>query len=413
MTDKLRECRFCTAPIKDVLLDLGRQPPSNSYLNPEGMDKADERKYPLRLGFCDDCGLCQLIDDVPPEAIFHSEYAYFSSFSSSWLQHAASYSEKMIDRFDLGPKSFVVEVASNDGYLLRNFVAKGIPCLGFEPAANCAEAAAKVGVPSHVGFFNSATASEALKQYPKADLIAANNVFAHVSDPKDFIMGFATMLADQGVATFEFPHLETQVLEGQFDTIYHEHYSYLSLTAIDRIFAAAGLRAFSIDRLTTHGGSLRVYACRVGAAHAEEESVAHTRETERRAAVDKAEGVRVLAEKAAAIRASLLEFVRDAKANGKSIAAYGAAAKGNTLLNFCGLTDADIAFVVDKSIHKQNRLLPGSHIPILPPEALADRRPDYVLILPWNLKEEIMQEQSYISGWGGRFVLAQPHLRVL
>lgn len=406
-------CRHCRRPLRLELIDLGRQPLANNYLEPSAEAIAAEVRYPLRVMVCEDCFLVQVAESVPPEAIFRHDYAYFSSYSASWVAHAERYATDMIARLGLDAGSMVVEVASNDGYLLQHFAARGIPCLGVEPAGKCAEAARAKGLETVVTFFNGETAGRLAADGVAADLTAANNVLAHVPAIDDFVAGFPLVLKPEGVATFEFPHLLRMVAETQFDTIYHEHYSYLSLGFVERLMAKHGLRVFDVESLPTHGGSLRVYACHARARHEEMPGVAATREAEAAAALDRPEGYGDFARRAEGMRDALRRFLEDARADSLRLAGYGAAAKGNTFLNYCGAGAGDIAFVVDRNPQKQGRLLPGSHIPVREPAALAAERPDRILILPWNLAEEIAAEHAYVADWGGRFVVAAPRLRVL
>ena len=412
MSETFPSCRFCGAPLTTTFVDLGDTPLANSYLTAEDVAAGRERRYPLRVRVCGACFLVQADEPVHPQAIF-SDYAYFSSYSASWVEHARRYAEAMRARFGLGSRSLAVEVASNDGYLLQHFVAAGIPVLGVEPAANVAATAIAKGVPTEVAFFGRATAGRLAAQGRRADLIVANNVLAHVPDLRDFVGGFAILLQDEGVATFEFPHLLNLIRETQFDTIYHEHFSYLSLTAVETIFAACGLRAFDVEPLPTHGGSLRLYACRIAAAHAESPRLAAMRETERAAGLASLAAYRGFGARVEAAKASFLDFLAAARAEGKRVAAYGAAAKGNTFLNVCGVTAADIGCAFDRSAAKQGKLMPGSHIPILAPERVGEVRPDYLVVLPWNLIDEIRREMAAIAEWGGRFVTAIPQTRVL
>ena len=403
-------CRFCQTPLTATLVDLGQQPLANSYLKSEAA-KADEKRYPLHARVCSKCFLVQ-VDDVVPAGDIFSDYAYFSSYSESWVRHAATYAKDMQQRFALGPQSRVIEVASNDGYLLQHFVAAGIPVLGVEPAANVAEVARKRGVATETAFFGEATARALLAKGYAADLMAANNVFAHVPDILDFARGFAVLLKPTAVATFEFPHLLNLINEVQFDTIYHEHYSYLSLIAVERILAAAGLRAFDCEKLPTHGGSLRLFTGKRDSAHTETDRLRSVRAEERAAKLDSIEGYAGFGPKVEAVRREFLRFLQKAKADGARVAAYGAAAKGNTFLNYCGVTGADIDCVADLSLEKQGRLLPGSHIPVVAPERIAALRPDYLVILPWNLAREVEVQMSGIKAWGGRFVTAIPSLKI-
>ncbi len=406
-------CRHCARPLTRELIDLGRQPLANNYLAPTAEAIAAERTYPLRVMICDGCFLVQVEESVPADAIFHHNYAYFSSFSSSWVAHTGRYAEAMVARFGLGPNSKVVEVASNDGYLLQHFVARGVPCLGVEPAGKCAEAARAKGINTVVEFFNRATALRLVDEGHTADLTAANNVLAHVPEIGDFVAGFGAILKPEGVATFEFPHLLRMIAETQFDTIYHEHYSYLSLGIVERVLMGQGLRVFDVEHLATHGGSIRVFACRADARHETTAAVEAARQAERTARLDHLDGYTEFADRAATMRDGLRRFLDKAKARGDRVAGYGAAAKGNTFLNFCGADASDIAFVVDRNPEKQGRLLPGSHIPVLDPEALAAERPEVILILPWNLAGEIAAEHAHVADWGGRFVVAAPQLRML
>jgi hypothetical protein len=385
-------CRYCARLLTRELINLGQQPLANDYLAATAEAIAAERTYPLRVMICDGCFLVQVEESVPADAIFHHEYAYFSSFSASWVAHAQRYAVAMIERFGLGPASKVV---------------------GVEPAGKCAEAAREKGVDTVVEFFNRETALRLAGEGHAADLTAANNVLAHVPKIDDFVAGFAAILKPEGVATFEFPHLLRMIAETQFDTIYHEHYSYLSLGIVERVLSGHGLRVFDIEHLPTHGGSIRVFACRADARHEEMAAVEEARQAERAARLDHPDGYAEFAGRAAAMRDGLRRFLDAAKARGDRVAGYGAAAKGNTFLNFCSADATDIAFVVDQNPEKQGRLLPGSHITVWAPEALAAERPEMILILPWNLAGEIATENAYVADWGGRFVVAAPSLRVL
>lgn len=406
-------CRYCARPLTHELIDLGRQPLANAYLPANEEAIAAESSFPLRVMFCKCCGLVQVEKAIDAEAIFHEGYAYFSSFSGSWVAHARDYAEAMIARFGLGSDTKVVEVASNDGYLLQHFVARGVPSLGVEPAGRCAEAARAKGVSTVVDFFDRKTAQRLAAEGHCADLTAANNVLAHVPDLDDFLGGFAVILKPEGVATFEFPHLLRMIAETQFDTIYHEHYSYLSLGFVKRALQAHALRVFDVEALPTHGGSLRVYACRAGAEHQETAAVKITHEAELAAGLEEFEGYNGFAARAAAMRDALRHFFDEAKAKGLRVAGYGAAAKGNTFLNFCRADATDLIFVVDQNPEKQGRLLPGSHIPVRDPAALAREHPELILILPWNLADEIAVDHAYVTEWGGRFFVAAPELKVL
>ncbi len=406
-------CRYCAAPLTLTLVDLGATPLANSYLPPDPQALAAERSFPLRVMVCRDCRLVQTTETVPADAIFGHDYAYLSSYSAGWVAHAKRYAEAMTARFGLTARSLVAEVASNDGYLLQHFVAAGIPVLGIEPAGHAASLAEARGVPTRVAFFGRALGRGLAAEGRRADLIAANNVLAHVPDISDFAAGFAAFLAPQGVATFEFPHLLNLLRQVQFDTIYHEHYSYLSLLFVERLLGGVGLRVFDVEELPTHGGSLRVFACHREAAHAEAPGLAKLRADEAAAGLDGDAAYAAFAPRVRAVCEGFMAFLDRAAAEGATVAGYGAAAKGNTFLNVCGVAADRIAFVVDRNPEKQGRLLPGSHIPVLAPQALYDRRPGYVVILPWNLAPEVSAEHAGIAEWGGRFVTAVPELRVL
>lgn len=403
-----RRCRLCGAALTRSFVDLGSTPLANSYLTPDQLARGDERSYRLHARVCDRCLLVQVDEAPPPDAIFSADYAYFSSISSSWVAHARRYAKAMIERFHLGPDSLVMEVASNDGYLLRHFRDHGIPVLGIEPAANVAAAACAIGIPTEVAFFNEQTAGQIAALHGRADLIAANNVLAHVPDLRGFVAGFVKILRPEGVATFEFPHLLNLIRRVQFDTIYHEHYSYLSLLVVERVLAEAGLRVFDAEQLPTHGGSLRVYACRVGARHATHPRLQEVRDLETEAGLDRPDTYDAMAPQVAAVIRGFREFVAAEKMSGRRLAAYGAAAKGNTFLNACGITAADILCVADRSRAKQGRFLPGSHLPIVTPDALAAPRPDDVLILPWNIADEIAGELRPLRADGCRLWVAMP-----
>lgn len=404
-------CRACGTDLTHTLVDLGLSPLANSYVPLEKAETTDPR-YPLHARVCSNCFLVQVDDVVPPSDIF-SDYAYFSSYSSSWVEHARKYSQKTTDKLGLDNQSFVVEVASNDGYLLQHFVEQSVPVLGIEPAANVAEEAEKKGVRSLVAFFGKETAQKVVAEYGHADLTAANNVLAHVPDINDFVSGFATLLKDQGVATFEFPHLLNLLEKTQFDTIYHEHFSYLSLYSVEKCFEANGLKVFDVEELPSHGGSLRVWAQKIKAARSETLGLQRLRDKEANAGIATLACYEGFEAKVRAIRESLLTFLKKAAKDGKKVAGYGAAAKGNTLLNYCGIDTSLIDFVVDANPHKQNTLLPGSHIPVHAPDTLKTLKPDYVLILPWNLQNEIMKDVSYIKEWGGQFLVAVPKVEVV
>jgi hypothetical protein len=405
-------CRFCGALLNHVVLDLGEQPLANAFLKETDLARP-EPKYPLCVRLCENCLLVQTDTTVPPETIF-SEYVYFSSYSQAWLAHAKAYCEAMIARFGLGADSSVIEVASNDGYLLKNFVARGIPCLGIEPAANVAAVARAAGVPTISVFLGEQTAQTIVAAEGAANLVVANNVLAHVPLINDFVAGLRALLAEDGVLTVECPHLARLIAGVQFDTIYHEHFFYFSLAAIERIFAAHGLRLFDVEELPTHGGSLRIFAERADGASTRPLSKAlHAlRAYERNVGIAQNHYYDGFARRATAAIASVRAFFDAAKRENKTIAGYGAAAKGNTLLNACGATAADLAYVVDSNPHKQGLFLPGTHVPVCAPDRIAETKPDYVLILPWNLKDEIVRQTKQISAWGGRFAVPIPELSV-
>jgi 2-polyprenyl-3-methyl-5-hydroxy-6-metoxy-1,4-benzoquinol methylase len=394
-------------------VDLGTTPLANSYLPADDPDAPkNERSYPLHVMVCESCWLAQTTETPPADAIFSHDYAYLSSWSAGWVAHAQRYATAMIARFGLGPQSKVVEVASNDGYLLQHFVSAGIPVLGVEPAGHAASLAEEKGVPTRVAFFNDITATELVNDGQSADLMAANNVLAHVPDIRAFAAGFKVMLKPLGVATFEFPHLAQLLKQVQFDTIYHEHYSYLSLTFVRRLMAEAGLEVFDIEELPTHGGSLRVFVCHPGA-HPVTDAVARIQAQEDALGMAAPEGYAALAAKVERIISDFRSFLANARAAGKTVAAYGAAAKGNTFLNVAGIRAGDgIAFVVDRNPSKQGKLLPGSHIPVLTPETIGLLRPDYLVILPWNIAAEVTEQETRIRDWGGQFVTAIPELTI-
>ena len=405
-------CRHCGGGEFVPFLDLGRAPPSNSYL----ADKAaiaTEKTYPLVIRTCTQCWLTQTEDFADREEFFSADYAYFSSFSASWLEHARIYVETMRERFGLGPENLVCEVAANDGYLLRHVKAAGIPCYGIEPTASTAKAARALGIDIVEEFFGAELAGALSGNGRQADLIAANNVLAHVPDINDFVSGFAAILADDGVSTFEFPHLLNLLEKTQFDTIYHEHFSYLSLYAVEKCFESNGLKVFDVEELPTHGGSLRVWAQKTIGTRPETDRLAALRAKEAEAGIATLACYQGFDAKCRKIRDDLLAFLKSAKTEGKTVAGYGAAAKGNTLLNYCDIGTDLIDFVVDANPHKQNTLLPGSHIPVHAPDHLKVAKPDYVLILPWNLSTEIMKSMSHVSDWGGKFMVAIPRVEVI
>lgn len=404
-------CRHCSAPLTHTFLDLGFAPASNAYRTAGDLQRP-ETHYPLKVKVCGACWLVQTEDYAQAEELFNPEYAYFSSTSSSWLAHAARYSQAMVTELGLGPDSLVIEVASNDGYLLRNFVAAGIPCLGIEPTAGTADAAQSLGIPVLREFFGERLGRRLAVQGRRADLIVGNNVYAHVPDINDFTRGLRHALKPGGTITLEFPHLMRLIEQTQFDTVYHEHFSYLSLGVVCRIFEAAGLRVWHVEELPTHGGSLRVFGC-----HADDPRTATSKlravlaEETRRGLFDLATYAAFQA-RADRVKDDLLDFLIQRKRAGQSVAAYGAAAKGNTLLNYAGVKPDLLSFVCDAAPSKQGRFMPGSHVPILPPSALSERRPDFVLILPWNIASEVRSQQADVRSWGGRFVVAVPELAV-
>ncbi len=405
-------CRFCASPLQHSFADLGLQPPSNAYRRANAWAAA-ETFYPLHAYVCDRCYLVQLQDFHTPSELF-DDYSYFSSFSQSWLRHAKAYVEAIVPRLEIDENKLVVEIASNDGYLLQYFKAKEIPVLGVEPAANVAKVAReRHGIQTLVRFFGQKTAQRMLKEGQAADLLIGNNVLAHVPDINDFVAGLKVLLKADGVITMEFPHLMRLISENQFDTIYHEHFSYLSLGVVERIFAAHGLRLFDVEDLPTHGGSLRIYACHKEGPHQERASLAGLRDQERKAGLEELETYLGFSESIKKVKRALLSFLIEAREAGRSVVGYGAPAKGNTLLNYCGIRSDFLNYTVDRSDHKQGCLLPGTGIPIFAPEKIFKTKPDYVLILPWNLKDEIMEQMQGIADWGGRFVLPIPTLRVV
>ena len=397
--------------MKYTFVDLGVSPLANSYLTPQDLQSV-EPFYPLHVFICEGCYLVQLPQLQSPKYIF-GDYAYFSSYSESWLNHAKEYSTLMIERFGFDANSLVVEIASNDGYLLQYFQKKGIPVLGVEPARNVAKVAQEAGIPTITKFFGVQTASELSTEGKLADLMLGNNVLAHVPDLNDFVKGFKVLLKPQGVITIEFPHLMQLIEENQFDTIYHEHFSYFSLINVKKVFAKHGLTIFDVEELPTHGGSLRIYAC-----HAEDtskpvsERISDLLNREIDAGFTNLGFYQSFAERVKETKRNILDFMIKAKRQGKSIVGYGAPAKGNTLLNYCGIRTDFIDYTVDRSPHKQDRYLPGTHIAIKHPDEIGKTKPDYLLILPWNLKEEIMEQMSHIRNWGGQFVTLIPEVKI-
>lgn len=405
-------CRFCGTPANDVFLDLGTAPPSNAFLAREAL-QLPEAWYPLKLFTCPDCRLVQLDEVQDQRQLFAPDYAYFSSYSRSWLAHAAQFVDDAVQRLGLGSGSQVVEVASNDGYLLQYVLAKGIPCFGIEPTANTAAAARERGIETIERFLTEASARQVVAARGKADLVVANNVLAHVPDINDFVAGLAVLLKDDGVLSVEFPHLLELVRNRQFDTVYHEHFSYLSLHTVRRVFRSHGLDVWDVEQLPTHGGSLRIWACNANAPLPRAPRVAGV------LAIETAEGMldepfyKGFQSKAEEVKNAFLGFLLEQKSRGKRVAGYGAAAKGNTLLNFAGVRSDLVEFVADASPHKQGRFLPGSRIPVVAELQILDSKPDFVVILPWNLTEEITLQLNAIHGWGGAFVLAVPNLRII
>jgi SAM-dependent methyltransferase len=405
-------CRFCAAPLRHTFVDLGMSPLCESYVPAESVN-AMEPFYPLHARICERCLLVQLEEFVAADEIF-SEYAYFSSYSDSWVAHARAYVEMTTERFELGPDSLVVELASNDGYLLQHVVERGIPALGIEPAANVAVAAREKGIETVVEFFGRELAARLVAEGRRADLLAANNVMAHVPDLNDFVGGMEPLLAPHGVVTIEVPHLLRLVEDNQFDTIYHEHFSYFSLLTARKVLAAHGLEVFDVDELKSHGGSLRIYAQRrSGGERPVGPKVEALLARERALGFDMLEGHGGFSARVEETKWRLLEFLIECRRDGKRVAGYGAPGKGNTLLNYCGIRTDLLEFTVDRNPYKQGMFLPGTHIPIRHPEALEQARPDYVLILPWNLKEEIVAQLSYVREWGARCVVPIPEVEVL
>ncbi len=404
-------CRGCSAPLKRTFLDLGDMPLANAYPRSE-VEAREEKRYPLHAWTCDRCFLVQLEQVVPPNVLF-GDYAYFSSYSDSWLEHSKRFTQWAVRTFGLTPASTVIEVASNDGYLLKHFVGLGIPVLGIEPAANVAAVAMEAGIPTDVRFFGRSVAEDLVGKGYRADLLVGNNVIAHVPDLNDFVAGLGVLLAERGVLSVEFPHLLRLIDQVQFDTIYHEHFSYFSLLSLESVLRRHGLEVFDVVELPTHGGSLRVLAGHAGGGRGESERLIGVRDAEAAARLQDLETYDGFKDRVAHCRRSLHNFLESARSRGSSVVAYGAAAKGNTLLNHCAAGSDDIAYVVDRSPHKQGRLLPGTHLPIHPPERVRETRPDYLLLLPWNLRDEIMEQMSFIREWGGRFVVPIPVTQVL
>jgi SAM-dependent methyltransferase len=405
-------CRHCNTGLKHVFLNLGVAPPSNAYLTKDDLGEP-EKVFPLKLYVCHNCWLVQTEDYSQRHELFTKEYAYFSSVSSSWLDHAFRYTEMITERLKLNKDSFVIEVASNDGYLLKNFVASGIPCLGIEPTDSTAEAAEKIGIPVIREFFGEDFAKGLVQEGKTADLIAGNNVYAHVPDINDFTKGLQTALKPGGTVTLEFPHLLNLIKYRQFDTVYHEHYSYLSLYTVDIIFRSAGLKLYDVEELPTHGGSLRVYGCHIDDTKEVSSNVTNLKEREKEFGLQDLDIYLNFQTEADTVTQNLLQFLNEQKQQGKKVGAYGAAAKGNTLLNYANVKTDLVSFVCDAAPSKQGKFMPGSHIPILHPSALSEQKPDWVLILPWNLEKEIVKQQSQVKEWNGKFLVSLPELRVV
>jgi len=412
MTQTTNSCQYCGSALATTLVDLGLSPLSNSYVPLEKAEQPDNM-YPLHARVCDNCFLVQVDDVVPANEIFNQDYAYFSSFSNSWLEHCQEFASKSSERLNLGEGSLVVEIASNDGYLLQYFLERGIQVLGIEPSASVAKVAQSKGIETRIEFFGEQFSKQLRQEGISPDLICSANVLAHVPDIGDFVAGVAALLTGDGVYTVEFPHLLNLIKLGQFDTIYHEHFTYLSLVAVDRIFSDHGLRVFDVEEVPTHGGSLRVYACLEDASHKEQASVEHVRAKERAANLHVVDGYLGFETRVEQIRDNLLDYLTKAKAAGKTIAGYGAAAKGNTLLNYCGIGADLITYVVDKNPAKQDTLLPGSRIPVHGVEMLSSSPPDDILILPWNIKNEVVAQLAELRGKGIRFVTAIPEIEII
>jgi len=405
-------CRHCGKQLQHQFLDLGYAPPSNAYLNADDLH-APELYFPLKLHVCDACWLVQTEDYTRSDELFTKDYAYFSSTSSSWMRHAAAYCDMITERLHLKHGSLVIEVASNDGYLLRNFVEAGIPCLGVEPTDSTAEAAEKLDIPVLREFFGQSLAERLVGEDKQADLILGNNVYAHVPDINDFTLGLKTALKPDGTVTLEFPHLLNLIQLNQFDTVYHEHYSYLSLYTIQQIFIAAGLMVYDVEQLSTHGGSLRVYGCHADTGKTASDAVNAIIHAEAVAGLRSLTVYQTFQKHADKVKNDLLSFLLDQQRAGKSVAAYGAAAKGNTLLNYAGVKPDLLSFVCDAAVAKQDKYMPGSHIPILAPNEIEKRKPDFVVILPWNIADEVMKANACVRDWGGQFIVAVPELKLL
>jgi hypothetical protein len=405
------KCRHCATPLQYTFLDLGFAPPSNAYLSVQDLVKP-EKYYPLKVQVCTKCWLVQTEDYAQADELFSADYAYFSSTSSGWLAHASKYAQTVINRLQLNHNSYVIEIASNDGYLLKNFVASGIPCLGIEPTVSTAAAAEELGIPVLREFFGEALGHQLAANQQQADLIVGNNVYAHVPDINDFTRGLKAALKSGGTITLEFPHLMRLIEHTQFDTVYHEHFSYLSLYTVDRIFRAAGLHIWNVEELSTHGGSLRVYGCHVEEGRETTSSVSAVLAEEAKRGLQNLGTYQNFQARANRVKDDLLAFLIEKKRAGKIVAAYGAAAKGNTLLNYAGVKPDLLPFVYDAALAKQGKFMPGSHLPILAPAVLIEEKPDYILILPWNIAVEVKQQNIKLAKLGTKFVTAVPELKV-
>lgn len=406
------ECRFCGERLRHTFVNLGATPISNDMLSKDQLIGM-EPFYSLHVFVCDQCFLVQLPEFESAEKIFSDDYTYFSSYSPSWLEHAKKYVEMMVDRFSFNENSLVVELASNDGYLLQYFSEYNVPVLGIEPTANTAKVAIDKGIPTLVEFFGTELGRKTAQERGKADLVLGNNVLAHVPDINDFVGGMKQLLSENGIITMEFPHLQRLVEQNQFDTIYHEHFSYLSFSAVSRVFEHHGLRMFDVEELPTHGGSIRIYACHTDAPRETCQHVTELLTRENELGMNALPYYQGYGKKVRQVKRSLLRVLIDLKEKGKTVAAYGAASKGNTLLNYCGIGTEFIDFVVDRSPHKQGRYLPGTRIPVLDPAIIKDRKPDYLLILPWNLKKEIITQNEFVREWGGKFIVPIPDTEIL
>jgi hypothetical protein len=405
-------CRHCDVLLKNIFLDLGRLPPSNAYLTKNNLHQA-EIYFPLKVLVCDQCWLVQTEDHISAEKLFTSQYAYFSSVSSSWLTHAKNYANKMIKELNLNSKSHVIEIASNDGYLLKNFIEEKIPCLGIEPTASTADVAEKIGIPVLRKFFGKTLAHKLTLDGKKADLIIGNNIYAHVPDINDFTIALKEILKKNGTITLEFPYFMNLIEHAQFDTIYHEHFSYLSIYTVCKMFEKAGLRIFNVEKLDTHGGSLRVYGCHIDDIRKTRNTVNLLLQKEKKNGLQKIDTYKNFQLRVDQIKNDLIKFLSDQKIKGKKVVGYGAAAKGNTLLNYCGIKEDLLQVIFDAAPSKQGCFMPGSHIPILSPKHIIDAKPDYVLILPWNISEEIKMQNVILKEKGTQFLIAVPKLKIL